>query len=176
MKHIINIVGQEKGLFSAMLGEAHQHIIAGLLLRAGFAVAAAPVCTGAYDLIITAYPNRINRPREQVLLRAQCRTVVKSMKLIGGTRGGVDRSYVRPSPKEYKYTEEHNDLIIGIHKDSLDLYIVPTRFTMKWGKSVSVSRLKPLLWRFDLLLNWRDDYLDKEYQELYGKQLVLPLF
>lgn len=170
MKHIVNIVGQEEGLFSAMLGEAHQHIIAGLLLRAGFAVAAAPVRTGAYDLIITAYRDRTNQPQEHVLLRTQCRTILKSLKLIGGVRGGVDRQYLRPSPKEYKYTEEHNDLIIGIHKETLDLYIIPTRFTHQWGKSVAVSRIAPLQWRFDLLLNWRDDYLQHVYQELWGAQ------
>jgi hypothetical protein len=167
MEHIVNIVGQEEGLFSAMLGEAHQHIIAGLLMRAGFPVATAPVRTGAYDLIITAYRNRASKPEEQVLLRAQCRTVGKTMKLIGGTRGGVDRQYVRPSPKEYKYTEEHNDLVIGIHKQTLDLYIVPTRFTINWGKSVYITRLNLLKWRFDLLLNWRDDYLEQVYRELY---------
>ncbi len=89
------------------------------------------------------------------------------MKLIGGTRGGVDRQYVRPSPKEYKYTEKHNDLIIGIHKQTLDLYIVPTRFTFNWGKSVSIAHLDLLKWRFDLLLNWRDDYLEQVYRELY---------
>jgi hypothetical protein len=168
MKHIENITEQDKGLFSAMLGEAHQHIIAGLLLKAGFAVAAAPVRTGAYDLIVTAYRDRKNQPNAQVLLRAQCRTVVKSLKLIGGTRGGVDRRYVRPSPKEYKYIEQHNDLIIGIDKE-LDLYIVPTRFTLQWGKSVSVSRIEPLKWRFDLLLNWRDDYLNNIYQSIFGR-------
>lgn len=169
MKHRVNIAGQEQGMFNAMLGEAHQHIIAGLLLRAGFAVAAAPVRTGAYDLIITAYRDRTNQPAEHVLLRTQCRTVVQSLKLIGGVRGGVDRYYVRPSPKEYKYTEEHNDLIIGINRETLDLYIVPTHFTLRWGKSVSVSRIAPLQGRFDLLLNWREDYLQRIYQELYGE-------
>lgn len=166
MEHKINIVGQDEGLFSAMLGEAHQHIIAGLLLRAGFAVATAPVRTGAYDLIITAYPDRDNQPQNWILLRAQCRTVVKNLKLIGGVRGGVDRRYLRPSPKEYKYTEQHNDLIIGINKETLDLYIVPTRFTQEWGKTVALSRMEPLRWRLDILLNWREDYLEKVYQEI----------
>lgn len=96
----LNIVGLDRGLYSALLGEANQHIIAGLLMRAGFAVASAPVRTGAYDLIVTAYPNREAEPDNTILPRAQCRTVEKSMKLIGGTRGGVDREYVRPSPKE----------------------------------------------------------------------------
>lgn len=165
----LNIVKLDPGLYSAMLGEANQHIIAGLLMRAGFAVAAAPVRTGAYDLIVTAYPNRAKEPHQTILLRVQCRTVEKTMKLVGGLRGGIDRHYIRPSPKEYKYTEEHNELLIGIHKHDLHLYIVPTRFIHRWGKSVSITKLEPLRDRYDLLLNWRDDYLEEVEKELFGQ-------
>lgn len=155
------ITGLEKGKFSALLGEAHQHIIAGLLMRAGFFVAAAPVRTEPYDLIVIAYHDHGNRPNDKVLLRIQCRTISKgkSLRLVGGIRAGVDRSYQRPSPKEYKYTEEHNDLIIAIDEDDFSLYIIPTRLTESWGKSVSVKKLKPFRNRFDLLLNWRNEYL-----------------
>lgn len=163
----LNIVGLDPGRYSALLGEANQHIIAGLLMRAGFAVASAPIRTGPYDLIITAYPNRREEPNKTILLRAQCRTVEKSMRLVGGLRGGIDRRYIRPSPKEYRYTEEHNDLLIGIHKQGLHLYIVPTRFTLLWGKSVSVGKLEPLRDRYDLLLNWRDDFLETVKAELF---------
>lgn len=158
-----NITKLDKGKFSALLGEAHQHIIAGLLMRAGFFVAAAPVRTEPYDLIVIAYRDYENRPDEKVLLRTQCRTISKgkSLRLVGGVRAGVDRDYRHPSPKEYKYTEEHNDLIVAINEDDFSLYIVPTRLTKRWGKSVSVRRLELFRNRFDLLLNWRDEYLEK---------------
>ncbi len=158
-----NITKLEKGRFNALLGEAHQHIIAGLLMRAGFFVAAAPVRTEPYDLIVIAYRDHKNRPEEKVLLRAQCRTISKgkSLRLVGGVRAGIDREYRHPSPKEYKYTEKHNDLIIAIDEDDFALYIVPTRLTREWGKSVSIARLKPFRNRFDLLLNWRDEYLER---------------
>lgn len=130
-------------------------------MRAGFFVAAAPVRTEPYDLIVTAYRDYENRPNDKVLLRTQCRTISKgkSLRLVGGIRAGVDRVYRRPSPKEYKYTEEHNDLIIAIDEDDFSLYIILTRLTEGWGKSVSVSKLKPFRNRFDLLLNWRNEYL-----------------
>ncbi len=158
-----NITNLERGKFSALLGEAHQHIIAGLLMRAGFFVAAAPVRTEPYDLIVIAYRDHKNRPDEKVLLRTQCRTVSKgkSLHLVGGVRAGIDRDYRHPSPKEYKYTEEHNDLIVAIDEDDFSLYIVPTRLTKGWGKSVSIHKLELFRNRFDLLLNWRDEYLEQ---------------
>lgn len=154
-----NIVKRDAGLYAAQLGEGHQHIIAGVLLRLGFAVATAPVRTGAYDLIVTAYSDRKNKPDEEVLLRTQCRTVSNSLKFTGGLRGGIDREYVKPSPKEYKYTEKHNDLIIGIDESSLDMYVVPTSLIKIWGKSVSKNKIGILKNSFEILMNWRSKYL-----------------
>jgi hypothetical protein len=168
MVNELNIVRRNKGFFNSMLGEAHQHIIAGILLRLGFAIAAAPVRTGAYDLIVTAYFDRDRQPEKEILLRAQCRTVQqgKSLRLVGGIRGGVERIYLRPSPKEYKYTEEHNDLILAIEAETLDIFVIPTRLTRYWGKSVSVRKLEPLRNRFDILLNWNEDALQRLEEEL----------
>ncbi|MFA0782675.1 hypothetical protein [Fervidibacter sacchari] len=168
MVNELNIVRRDKGAFASMLGEAHQHIVAGILLRLGFAIAAAPIRTGAYDLIVTAYPDRDHQPEKEILLRAQCRTVQqgKSLRLVGGIRGGVDRIYLRPSPKEYKYTEEHNDLILAIEAETLDIFVVPTRLTKHWGKSVSVKKLEPLRNRFDILLNWNDNALQELEEEV----------
>lgn len=156
-----NIVGKDRGLFAAQLGEAHQHIIAGVLLRLGSAVAAAPVRTGAYDLIVTAYKDRAHSPEDEVLVRTQCRTIKNSMKFTGGQRGGADREYIKPSPKEYKYTEKHNDLIIGVDVANLDFFLVPTRFIHVWGKSVSKNQIQGLKNNFEILLNWREDFLDR---------------
>ena len=72
MVNELNIVGRNEGFFASMLGEAHQHIIAGILLRLGFAIAAAPIRTGTYDLIVTAYANRKFQPEKEILRRALC--------------------------------------------------------------------------------------------------------
>ncbi len=81
------------------------------------------------------------------------------VKLGAGTRGGIDREY-KSEAKAYKYTEEHNDLIIGFDKDSFDLYLVPTRFTSRWGKSISKNELGFLKNYWDLLINWNGQFLD----------------
>ena len=81
----------------------------------------------------------------------------------GGTRGGRDRAY-RSSEKalvnkSYKYTMEHNDMIIGVEPDTLDLYLVPTCVTSNWGMSKSTRGLQALKNNYDILLNWNDAYL-----------------
>lgn len=139
-----NITNIEEGFYRSMLGEAHQHIVAGILLRLGFYVTTSPIRTGAYDIIIVAFTDRTNDPHNTVLLRAQCKTIKNSLRFVGGLRGGTDRIYIRPSPKEYKYTEKHNDLIIGTDSVTLDMYIYPTRFIDIWGNSVSKKKIQAL--------------------------------
>jgi hypothetical protein len=72
----------------------------------------------------------------------------------------VDR-YYRSGVKEYKYSEKDHDLIIGVQVETLDLYLVPTRFISKWGKSRSVNKLQVLKNNWDILLNWNDEFLSE---------------
>lgn len=152
-----NVTGKDKGAFAADLGASNEFIVTGILIRLGFDVGVMQVSRAPYDLWLMAFdsPGGNNVP-----LRVQIKTISESgsIKLGGGTRGGVDRTY-KSDVKEYKYTEEHNDLIIGVHKETLDLYLVPTRFADKWGKSKAVSHLELLKNNWDLLLNWNDTYL-----------------
>lgn len=156
----LNITGMDKGAFAALLGEAHEYLVTGILMRLGFFVSVITVRGGTYDLIIPAYECFDRDRSRRVLIRAQVRTVKDSLRFIGGVRAGVDRRYI-PGVKEYKYTEEHNDLIIGVDEATLDIYLVPTRYIKKWGKSVTKSKLQPLKNNFDVLLNWNDEFLDK---------------
>jgi hypothetical protein len=152
-----NITGKEKGAFAADLGASNEFIVTGILIRLGFDVGVMQVSRSPYDLWLFAY----KEPKgEQIPLRVQIKTVSgsRSIKLGGGTRGGVDREY-KSDVKEYKYTTEHNDLIVGVEKSTLDLYLVPTEFTKDWGKSKSVNKLQILKNNWDLLLNWNDGYL-----------------
>lgn len=161
-----NITGKEKGAFAADLGASNEYIVTGILIRLGFDVGVMQVSRSPYDLWLFAYetPNG-----NQVPLRVQIKTVSGggSIRLGGGTRGGVDREY-KSKVKEYKYTTEHNDLIIGVEKSTLDLYLVPTRFTEDWGKSKSVNMLQILKNNWGLLLNWNDEYLSRLKSRLEG--------
>jgi len=160
-----NITGLDKGRYAALLGDAHQHLVIGILMRLGFQVAHVTDRGLPYDIVVRA----LTRPGgEPVFLRCQVRTVRGgSIKFTGGVRGGQDRIYIRPSPKAYTYTTEYNDLVIGIEPETLDLYIIPTRFIEKWGKkSRSVRKLEPLKNNFEILLNWNDKYLSELEEKL----------
>jgi len=154
----LNITGLHPAKHASLLGDAHEMIVAGILIRLGFEVGLMGTKGGSYDLWIIGF----KEPHGEIKpLRAQVKTISgSSIRFTGGTRGGINRHYIRPSPKEYKYTEKDNDLIIGVQLDTLDLYLVPTRFISKWGKSRSVKKLQPLRNNWDILLNWRDDFLD----------------
>jgi hypothetical protein len=160
----LNITGRLKGKFEALLGDAHQLIVAGILIRLGFNVSLVALKGEPFDLIVFAYERPGGR---EVPLRCQVRSSwkKKEVKFTAGTRGGVNRVY-KPGVKKYKYTTEHNDLIIGVDVETLDLYLVPTRFITSWGESRAFSKLQPLKNNWDILLNWNDEYLGKLYQEL----------
>lgn len=159
----LNVTGRLKGKFEALLGDAHEYIVAGILIRLGFNVALMAVKGEPYDLLVGAFEESHGK---QIILRCQIRTSSKgSVRFIAGTRGGINRIY-KPKVKEYKYTTEHNDLIIGVDMGTLDLYLIPTRFIAKWGSSRSFSKLQPLKNNWDVLLNWNDDFLKKLENQL----------
>ena len=156
----LNIANMNKGKHAALLGEAHQFIATGILMRLGFGVSVVSVRGGAYDLIIPAYEDFDSDPGRTVLIKAQTRTMTNSLKFIGGTRAGVNRIYI-PGVKTYKYTEKDNDLILGVDKASFDLYLVPTRHIAKWGTSRSKALLQIYKNNWDILLHWNDAFLKK---------------
>ena len=151
----INVTGLEKGKIAANLGDAHEHIVAGILIRLGFDVGIVDVSGTPYDLIIVG----LDKPKgSQVMLKAQIKTASKSVGFTGGSRGGIDKTY-KSDVKRYKYTTEHSDLILGIDKKTLDIYVIPTKFISKWGSSRSCGKMKPLKNNWDILVNWNDTYL-----------------
>lgn len=154
----LDVTGRIKKLAGNILGDAHEHFVTAILMRLGFDVSVASVKGTPYDLLITCYENGIGS-REHII-KAQVKTCDTSIRFIGGTRGGVDREY-KSGVKEYKYSEEHNDLIIGVKKDNLDIYLVPTRLLKHFGKSKSLKQLAQLKNNWEILLNWREEYLKK---------------
>jgi hypothetical protein len=155
----LNVTGLHPAKHAALLGDAHEMIVAGILTRLGFEVGLITAKGSPYDLWVIGY----KKPGQEIKpLRVQVRTISKggNIKFIGGIRGGVDR-YYRSGVKEYKYSEKDHDLIIGVQVETLDLYLVPTRFISKWGKSRSVNKLQILKNNWDILLNWNDEFLSE---------------
>ena len=158
-----NITGLDKGRYAASLGDAHQYLVIGILMRLGFQVAHVTDRGLPYDIVIRAFKKKGG---ETVLIRCQVRTLRKGrISFIAGTRAGVDREY-KSGVKQYKFTTEHNDLLIGVDSETLDLYLIPTRFTEEWGREKAVSKLKPLKNNWDILLNWNDEFLRKLQKQL----------
>lgn len=158
-----NITGLDKGRYAASLGDAHQYLVIGILMRLGFQVAHVTDRGLPYDIVIRAFKKKGG---ETVLIRCQVRTIRKGrISFIAGTRAGVDREY-KSGVKEYKFTTEHNDLLIGVDPETLDLYLIPTRFTEEWGREKAVSKLKLLKNNWDILLNWNDEFLRKLQKQL----------
>lgn len=158
----LNVTGRIKGKFEAVLGDAHQLIIAGILMRLGFKVGILALKGEPWDLVVSAF----ERPRgKEILLRCQTRASKRSVKFTAGTRGGINRIY-KPEVKKYKFTEEHNDLIIGMDINTLDLYLIPTKFLAHWGGSRAFSELQPLKNNWDILLNWNDEYQERLLRRL----------
>jgi hypothetical protein len=153
----LNITNTETGKFASNLGTAHEFLVTGILMRLGFDVSVSSVKGGPYDLLVTVFENGPGSDSE--IIRAAVRTANKqgSIRFTAGIRGGVNRKYI-PDKKKYKYTEEHNDLVIGVDRDTLDLYLIPTVFLDYFGQSKSVNLLLPLRNNWDILLNWNETF------------------
>lgn len=159
----IDVTGRVSAKGGQILGEAHEHYATAIIMRLGFDVSVSSVKGGSYDLLITAYENGVGS--KENILRAQVKTCSNSISFIGGVRAGINREY-KSGVKEYKYSEKHNDLLIGVKRDTLDLYLVPTRFVRHFGKSKSLGQLGCLKNNWDILLNWRDRYLEKLFDKI----------
>ena len=152
-----NVVKMPPHEFTPMIGDAHEHLVLGILMRLGLDVGLVDVSKTPYDLIVKLPKGNKTNPD---FLRVQVKTVQKSLPLGAGSRGGIDREY-KSSAKEYKYTTEHNDVMIGVKRDTLDLYVFPTQFATNLGKSVALSKIEIFKNNWDIFVNWQEkNYLD----------------
>lgn len=154
------------GKFATMLGNAHEFIVIGVLLRLGLEVGKVDASSSAYDLFVYAFKDfdyEKDNPdtkthADRIFLRTQIKTVNGSLHVGGGARGGIDRDY-KSNVKTYRYTTEHNDLVIGVDRDNLDFYILPTYLAYEhFRKTVSPNRLGFFKNNYDILFNWERDW------------------
>jgi len=137
------------------LGDAHELFVRAIMVRLGLEAGKADLSSSAYDVLIAGMNKADSK---KYFLRVQVKTIVHSLTLTGGSRGGVDRDYISDE-KIYKYSIEHSDLIFGVDTNTLDIYVVPTRFLGMWGKSVSINKIQILKNNWEILVNWNDSYL-----------------
>lgn len=153
----INVTGLGKGKMAANLGDAHEHIVAGILIRLGFDVGIIDVSGTKYDMLIVVF-EKPPPDGKKVILRAQVRTASRSVSFIGGSRGGIDREY-KSGVKTRKFTTKDSDLILAIDRSSFDVYVIPTEFISRWGSSKAISKMQPLKNNWNILLNWNHNFL-----------------
>jgi hypothetical protein len=160
----IDVTGLIKKKSGAPLGDAHELFVRGILMRLGFEVGKVDLSSGPYDLILAAY---VEPGKNKVFLKAQIKTIRGSLPLTGGSRAGIDRKY-GSDVKTYKYSEKEADLILGVDIDraKLAIYIFPTMFASKYGKSVAKTKIAVCRNNWDILLNWNDRYLSEIERQL----------
>lgn len=79
----------KKGLQASVEGFAHEHIVAGILMKKFQNVSLVDLPLSPYDIIIVFKED----DETEYIIRAQVKTAKKSISFTGGTRGGIDREY-----------------------------------------------------------------------------------
>ncbi len=144
----------KKGLQASVEGFAHEHIVAGILMKKFQNVSLVDLPLSPYDLIIV-----FKREKDtEEIIRAQVKTARKRIIFTGGTRGGVDREY-KSGVKEYRQSTSISDVVIGIHplKDNAyNLYFIPTILIEKLNqKSISIRKVEKLKNNYEILEHCR---------------------
>lgn len=80
---------ENRGRQASIDGFAHEHIVAGILMKKYQNDSLVDLPLSTYDLIIV----RKDETGKEDVIRAQVKTAKKRISFIGGTRGGVDRQY-----------------------------------------------------------------------------------
>jgi hypothetical protein len=129
-----NITNIEGGVFRTINGNADEMIVVGRCMKAGFPCSRADTTNGRYDAIVDT--------DGKTLLRVQIKgTSTGSLSFKGGGRSGVqiDRSAEK---KDYKYSKEDIDLIIGLDGNNGECYIIPVEDLKQWGDTKALSKLQ----------------------------------
>lgn len=146
-KWTINLTNIEKGLFRTMNGNADEMVAIGRVIKAGFPCSRVDVTNAKYDAVV-------DLGGSQKLLRIQIKgTSGGSLNFTGGSRSGQQ---IRKDPsapnRTYKYTKKDCDLIIGIHSENGDCYIIPIEDIGAWGNTKALSMLEHYKENWGLLI------------------------
>ena len=157
----------KRGLQSSVEGFAHEHIVAGILMKKFQNVSLVDLPLSPYDIIIVFKEGK----GTEDIIRAQVKTAKKSISFTGGTRGGIDREY-KSGVKEYIQSTLTSDVVIGINpigNDSYELYFVPTILIEKLNqKSISINKVEKLKNNYFILENCKNYDLVIAVCEKYG--------
>lgn len=147
---------ETRGRKASVDGFAHEHIVAGILMKKYQNVSLVDLPLSPYDIIIV---NRDEDGHEDII-RAQVKTARQSVPFTGGSRGGVDRAY-KSGVKEYTQSTVTSDVVIGIHPisdNAWELYFVPTVLIERLNqKSISIKKIEDLKENYFILENCKNE-------------------
>lgn len=158
---------EDIGRQASIDGFAHEHIVAGILMKRFQNVSLVDLPLSPYDIIIAIK----KADGHEEIIRAQVKTSKSSISFKGGTRGGVDRQYIS-GVKEYVQSPLTSDVVIGIRPisfDTFELFFVPTILISYWKtKSKSINLLQALKNNYEILEKCKDfDFVMQKAKE-YG--------
>jgi len=156
----------DKGKQASIDGFAHEHIVAGILMKKFRNVSLVDLPLSSYDIIIAG---KAKNGRTEDIIRVQVKTARKSISFTGGTRGGVDREY-KSDVKTYIQSTKTSDVVVGVQptdNGEYNLYFVPTILVEKWKtKSKSLNKIEILKNNYDFLIRCKDyNYIIKKAEE-----------
>ena len=157
----------ERGRQASVDGFAHEHIVAGILMKKYQNVSLVDLPLSPYDIIIV----RQDAEGYEDIIRAQVKTARQSVPFTGGSRGGIDRAY-KSGVKEYTQSTVTSDVVIGIHPisdNAYELYFVPTILIERLNqKSISINRIRDLKENYFILENCKNEEVIVQKCEEYG--------
>lgn len=148
----------DSGRNAAVQGIASEHLAVGLLMKKYGNVSKVNLPLLSYDVVLIR-----KMDGKDDLIRIQVKTAQNSIKFTGGTRGGVDRNYNigENIPKEYKYSPETSDVIVGVHQNndnSYSLFFFPTLLIEHFNqKSISINKVQGFKDNFEVLEKCKDE-------------------
>lgn len=143
-----NITGIPQGNYRTINGNADELIGIGRCIKAGFACSNVSITNGKYDAVIDLGGN-------SKLIRVQIKGSSNgTISLRGGGRSGQQISRAVPQ-RNYKYTKDDCDLILGVDSNNGECYLVPIEKTTAMGSTVSFSKLQEYKENWNILLDMR---------------------
>lgn len=134
-KWAINLTGIKEGIFKPHHGVANEFIAIGRTIKAGFPTLKSEITNSRYDAIV-------DLGSKKTLLRMQIKgSTTGGFGFIGGYRSGKQVSREAPA-RDYKYSKDDIDILLGIDSNNGDCYIIPIEDIQEWGKSRSMSKLQ----------------------------------
>ena len=147
MSWVENLTNIPSGIFRTMNGNADELIGVGRIIKAGFSCSRVDVTNARYDAVV-------DLGGQKKLLRIQIKGIREdgTFSFMGGYRSG--KQFKKDMEKrDYKYTVDDCDILVGVDSANGDCYIIPVQDIADWGNSKQVKDLMAYRENWNIFLN-----------------------